>query len=225
MKSLNAFLQVLNSAEQNIKHMASDAKIVRQLTDSGRMDEAYAVSLRLAKYAERTALQARVLPVNTNRPMAFREVEEIMENNIPVDIEFTAEGWFRVCLPALLPKKEFNSRNYIRAYLYPALQRFFSEHEPVRYEDAVLIFRHVYNRDRPERQKRDHDNIEVNTVADAVALFVLADDSPAFCSHYYCSAEGNADYTQVYVVPRADFPQWLRVEALMEDSAGRKYAV
>ena len=32
MKSLNAFLQVLNSAEQNIKHMASDAKIVRQLT-------------------------------------------------------------------------------------------------------------------------------------------------------------------------------------------------
>ena len=55
MKSLNAFLQVLNSAEQNIKHMASDAKIVRQLTDSGRMDEAYAVSLRLAKYAERGA--------------------------------------------------------------------------------------------------------------------------------------------------------------------------
>ena len=95
----------------------------------------------------------------------------------------------------------------------------------MRYENAVLIFRHVYNRDRPERQKRDHDNIEVNTVADAVALFVLADDSPAFCSHYYCSAEGTADYTQVYVVPRGDFPQWLRVETLMEDSLGQTYAV
>jgi hypothetical protein len=225
MKSANAFLQTLNNAEQNIKHMTSDAKIIRQLIDAHRMDEAYAVSLRLAKYAERAALLARTLPVNTNRPCAFMDVQELMENNIPVDIGFTAEGWFYVKLPTLLPKKEFNSRSYIRAYLYPALQRFFDEHDAVRYDDAVLVFRHVYDRSRPERRMRDHDNIEVNTVSDAIALFVLADDSPAFCSHYYCSAEGSADFTQVYVVPHADFPHWLRIEALIEDSEGEKYAI
>ena len=113
------------------------------------------------------------------------------------------------------------SRSYIRAYLYPALQRYFADHEPLHYADAVLIFRHVYDRKRPERRKRDHDNIEVNTVADAIALFVLTDDGPAVCSHYYCSAAGDEDCTEVFVVPRWDFPLWLKQEEKITKNAGQ----
>lgn len=219
-----SFLQTLNAAEQKLLRLETDAKTIKRLAGSGSMDEAYAVSLRFAKNAEQLALLARNLPVNSNRPNAHADITEIVQCAVPVDVGFTAEGWFLIRMPSLLPKKEFSSRSYIRAYLYPALQRFFADREPVRYEDAVLIFRHVYDRSRPEREMRDHDNIEVNTVADAIALFVLKDDAPTCCSHYYCSQAGAADYTQVYVVPRADFPQWLRVEALLEDSMGRKYA-
>ena len=67
----------------------------------------------------------------------------------------------------------------------------------------------MYCRDRPERRRRDHDNIEVNCVADTIALFVLLDDSPSVCSHYYCSAAGDTDCTEVFVIPHADFPLWL----------------
>jgi hypothetical protein len=49
-------------------------------------------------------------------------------------------------------------------------------------------------------------------VADAIALFVLTDDGPAVCSHYYCSGAGDEDCTEVFVVPRWDFPLWLEQE-------------
>ena len=48
-----------------------------------------------------------------------------------------------------------------------------------------MIFRHVYDRNRPEREYRDHDNIELNTVVDAIAMFFLVDDTPLECRHYY----------------------------------------
>ena len=81
---------------------------------------------------------------------------------IPVEIGFTVEGWFSLRLPMLLPKKAEGSADYIRSFLYPAMREFFMEKEPVRFKDCVLIYRHVYDRFRPERQKRDHDNIEIN---------------------------------------------------------------
>lgn len=80
-----------------------------------------------------------------------------------------------------------------------------------------MIFRHVYDRQRPERLKRDHDNIEVNKVADIVAMYVLPDDKPKICSHYYCSAAASEDRTEVYVVPKYDFPMWFVEEKAMPD--------
>lgn len=53
------------------------------------------------------------------------------------------------------------------------MRRFFAGNVPVSYPDYVLIFRHVYNQNRPERAWRDHDNIEVNIVADVIALYLL----------------------------------------------------
>ena len=59
---------------------------------------------------------------------------------------------------------------------------------------------------------RDHDNIETNMVSDIVAMYVMPDDAPSVCSHYECSVMGEDDRTEVYVIPRMDFPQWLSQE-------------
>ena len=112
----------------------------------------------------------------------------------------------------LLPKKSEGSAEYVRQLLYPAMKRFFKDKEPKKYEDAVLIYRHVYTGERPERRKRDHDNIEVNMVSDIIALYVLRDDGPEICSHYYCSALGYEERTEVYVVPKSEFLLWLSSE-------------
>jgi len=108
------------------------------------------------------------------------------------------------------------SGRYEMAYAH-AMQEFFKDKPPVHYDDCVLIFRHVYDRERPERLNRDHDNIEVNIVADIVALYTMPDDGPSVCDHYYCSAAAAEDRTEIYVVPRDDFPQWLVVEETMPD--------
>ena len=221
MLPTNSVTDVLSSIEQKINRLNAETHLIRQLLDQNYLEEAYSVSLRLARYSEQTALLTRKLPVYTGKPSAYQDVEDVVCSTVPVKISITKENWFYVNLPTLLPKKEMESRSYIRAYLYPALQRYFADHEPLRYEDAVLIFRHVYDRKRPERRKRDHDNIEVNTVADAIALFVLTDDGPAVCSHYYCSAAADEDFTEVFVVPRRDFPLWLKQEEKITKNAGQ----
>ena len=110
------------------------------------------------------------------------DVETITAANVPVEIGFTAEGWFSVRIPLLLPKKERGSAEYVRSILLPALKTFFAGRPPVRFDNCVLIYRHVYAEDRPERQRRDHDNIEINMVSDCIALYVMTDDAPGLCS-------------------------------------------
>ena len=41
-----------------------------------------------------------------------------------------------------------------------------------------------------ERAYRDHDNIEVNMVTDIITLYLLPDDAPRRCAHYYCTPPG-----------------------------------
>jgi len=74
----------------------------------------------------------------------------------------------------------------------------------------------VYRYDRSERQHRDHDNIECNKITDLIAFYVMYDDSPRFCNHYYCTAVGNEDETQVFVVPQSGYLNWLLNEKMQE---------
>lgn len=179
------------------------------------MPMAYEQAIRLEETAERLVLLTRALPAYTGSTIAKLEVENTMKLCIPVEIGFTREGWFSLRIPALLPKKGNGSADYVRSFLYPAMRDFFQCKEPIRYENCVLIYRHVYSRDRPERKMRDHDNIETNMVSDTVALYVMPDDAPGVCSHYECSAMGSHDRTEVYVVPKPEFILWLSQEAQM----------
>lgn len=212
MEQNNSFQKVLYRVEKGAETMQRQIRQTRDLCERHHLQMAYEQAMRLEETAERLVLLTRVLPAYTGSGMAKLEVENIMKLCIPVDMGFTAEGWFRLCIPALLPKKGSGSADYIRSFLYPAMQEYFQGKEPVRYTDCVLVYRHVYDRDRPERRVRDHDNIETNMVSDIVAMYVMPDDAPSVCSHYECSVMGEEDHTEVYVVPRTDFPKWLLQE-------------
>lgn len=217
MRSEHPFRKGLVKVERNIRRMEGLAVTARWYWDSENPTAAYEKTLALAETAERTLLTARDLPVCTGAPKAREEVTRISRNCIPVEMGFTGNNWFCIRFPALLPKKETGSAQVVRSFLYPALGEFFQRLPPVRYRDCVLIFRHVYSRDRPERQRRDHDNIEVNMVADAVAFYTMPDDGPLVCARYYCSAAAKSDRTEVYVVPQCDFKYWLAMEAGMPE--------
>lgn len=69
----------------------------------------------------------------------------------------------------------------------------------------------------------DHDNIETKAVTDVVALYVMADDSPDVCSNYECSAVGDVERTEVYVVPEKDFTTWFLKKDTMPEEGVKLY--
>lgn len=223
MEAVSTFLQVLDKAETKFKKMQEQSRMTRQLYEAGNIAQAYEMAMKLEETSERTVLLTRVLPASTGAPHAAMDTANLIALCIPVEIGFTVEGWFGLRIPALLPKKDTGSADYIRSFLYPAMRDFFMGKEPVRFTDCVLAYRHVYDRSRPERRLRDHDNIEINMVSDIVAMYVMPDDGPKICSHYYCSAEGNEERTEVYVVPREQFPLWLTMEKTMPDKGVALY--
>lgn len=160
-----------------------------------------------------------LIPTYTGSPSAKIQVEQILQEEVPVEMGFTEQGWFVLRIPRLLPRKERGkgSAEHIRSYLYPAMKRFFQNEHPIRFDDCVLIYRHIYSRDEPERRYRDHDNIETNFVTDTIALFVMTDDAPMKCMHFHCSAAGSQERTEVYVVPEPDFIQWYEMSKTFPD--------
>ena len=81
-------------------------------------------ALEFERLSERLTLTARTVPVATGRPSAFQDVELIMEQEIPVQMGFTEQGWFQLRIPLLLPQKGKGGAEYVRGFLYPAMMRF-----------------------------------------------------------------------------------------------------
>ena len=206
------FLVQVDDAIRGAEKLLKKLNAVKADYAEMRIKEALEKSVTAAKLSEAVTLRTRSLPAHTGHPKAEAMVREAIAEAVPVEIGFTDQGWLKIEMPILLPRKEKSSRSYIRGFLYPALERFAFSREKIRYRNCVMIFRHVYDRNRPEREYRDHDNIELNTVVDAIAMFFLVDDTPLECRHYYCSAAGNVEKTEVYIVPRADFQNWLDME-------------
>ena len=209
MAEKSYFRSQLDSAIQETEKLL---KALHGIAESRDLETALELSVTAAKISEGVALKTRALPAHTCHPRAERAAQEAISESVPVEIRLTEEGWFYLCMPILLPRKEKSPRNYLRGFLYPALASFAWERLPIRYRDCVMIFRHTYDRNRPEREYRDHDNIELNTVVDAVAMFFLVDDTPFECRHYYCSVVGDEESTEVFIVPRNAFGAWLSQE-------------
>lgn len=210
----NTFLKTLDKADKRIREIEEQSSYVRYHYENGDMKEAYESALKMEEISERTVLLTRSLPAYTGNPKADIEVENLIKLCIPIEIGFTGEDWFSLRIPALLPKKEEGSADYIRTSVYLAMREFFKNKKPVRFENSVMVFRHIYSKDRPERRMRDHDNIEVNMISDIVAMYVMPDDGANTCSHYYCSAESDEERTEVYVVPINEFDMWFIREKL-----------
>lgn len=223
MEIRNTFRNRFERLKDKEKTLRARIATLEYYFDHGDRDSRFMQALLVEECVEQLMLIARSLPAYTGVPTAADQVAAIIKKEIPVEVGFTVEGWFSLRIPMLLPKKNAGSADYIRSFLYPAMRDFFDGKPPVRYRDAVLIYRHVYDKERPERQMRDHDNLEINMVSDIVAMYVLPDDGPSVCSHYYCSAAAEQERTEVYVVPQREFLLWLTDEPKMPDGGVKLY--
>ena len=220
---MDKFQETLNRIQYELPKMKEDTLFIKHYYNSGNEEQAYAYCFHLAEMAEKVVLLVRELPVYTGNPNATDDMEKNIEKSVPVEIGFTKEGWFSLRIPKLLPRKGFGSVDYIRGILWPALRRFFEGKPTVRYENCTLIYRHVYGPQYNKRYMRDHDNIETYMISDMVALFVLKDDCPYLCNNYDCTAEGEGERTEVYVVPQSEFLEWLNQEKTMPKEGVKLY--
>lgn len=154
MKTRSTFQKALDKIDAKIQELHEQAFSVRRFYQEGNIKQTYESALRLEEVSEKTVLLTRALPAYTGNPKARLETENLIKLSIPIEIGFTEEGWFSLRIPALLPKKDAGSADYIRSSLYLAMREFFLDSQPVRYNDCVLIYRHIYARDRPERNDR-----------------------------------------------------------------------
>lgn len=211
------FSKTLTSILQGYYKLGKEIERTRMLLKSWDPEAAYSYALHIHEEAEKLTLNARRLPCYLGMREAEERVRSEMEKIVPVEIGYTEEGWFCIRMFSLLPRKEHGNVNYIRQCLYYEMRKFFEGRIRGFQKNCVLIYRHVYHNGFPERQMRDHDNIEINMVTDIVATYVLCDDGPSVCRHYYCSAKGQEDRCEVYVVPQTDFEKWLEAEKKMPD--------
>lgn len=218
-----SFENVLAKVRRREKAVRWELERTEKALTNGGEDALYDAAFCLAAEAEKLTLLTRDLPAHTGNLKAAFDLNDMLIDSCGVEVGFTTEGWVCVQMPALLPRKERGDTAYIRTLLYPPLHRFFLTNALFKLDRCVIIFRHVYHRDRPEREYRDHDNIELNVVVDTLASYTMKDDSPMRCRHYYCSAAGDGDRTEVYVVPADDFPRWLKYEKTLGEKAAPLY--
>lgn len=96
------------------------------------------------------------------------------------------------------------------------MSNFFTGKQVEKFKDCMLVYLHTYDVNRPKREWRDHDNVEVNAVTDIVALFVMLDDSPHICEHYYASKSGTENRTEVFVLPKRDLEKFRKQKGLYD---------
>ena len=177
---------------------------------------AYDCSLETERIAERLIFQLRNLATYSGDKETCEAVVRNIRETALVEVGYTEEGWFRLSIPALLPRKEKGNPEYVRSLIYPAMSDFFTGKQIEKFNDCTLVYLHTYDVNRPKREWRDHDNVEVNAVTDIVALFVMLDDSPHICEHYYASKSGMENRTEVFVLPKRDLEKFRTQKGLYD---------
>lgn len=109
MKAETTYMKTLGKVEAKLSRMKEQAAAVRWFYENGNLPESYNRALRLEELSEQAVLLTRVLPAYTGAAGATAQTDAIISDTIPVEVGFTAEGWFSVRIPALLPKKASGS--------------------------------------------------------------------------------------------------------------------
>ena len=179
-------------------------------TDVERYGENYAdLSMNAALRAERIACQLRNLVYQT----APKERETYMKkaaNAQGIDIRQEA-NYTAISLPGLLPKRKQHINS---AFLYEplnyALQDYLASHSLPLYQECVVCFSQVYDRNGPFQRVRDYDNLEFKQLLDTIASYIMVDDYGLFCDSYHTTEMGERDYTVIYIMGKSYFPKWLQ---------------
>lgn len=112
-------------------------------------------------------------------------------------------------LPLLIPKRKASQHT---TYYCEKLDRMLKGKvipECLKSKKVAIIFLHCYEKRHAEWAKRDHDNLEIKWIIDALNNHFFVDDGPFRTSLYNHTTVDSHDHTVVYIMPILDFPDFL----------------
>ena len=120
------------------------------------------------------------------------------------------DGILEITLPCLLPKKsKKHSCEYLTDPIYYTLSKYAQTHTLPKFRHCVVCFSHIYSRELSPNRVRDYDNLELKQLLDAIATFVMEDDTGLLCDAYNTTDIGDSDCTRVSVMDKERFQGWL----------------
>ncbi len=204
--------QIIN---KRIEGIASDIeKLLRTLramenTDISQYPENYEMlSTDAALRGELITCRLRhLIYVSTN----VKKTDYLASAGVVQGIEIQCEdGILEITLPCLLPKrKQRKSTEFLIDPLYFTLSSYADNHSLPHFEECVVCFSHVYDRELSSRRIRDYDNLELKQILDVVSTFVMVDDTGLLCDAYNTTELGESDCTRITVMEKERFTEWL----------------
>lgn len=201
--------------EKKLEKICKLFQKIGQYNQLGSLPLVQQEDLKLIKAAQDFAMYTRLLPANTADLKFNRTKAEIYKETFKIKVEITPEGWVKVTMPPLLSVRTYLSPWFLREPLNFALEEFFfnfqDEHDGriFRIQRAIIIYKHRYNRNYPERRFRDLDNIELNAIKDSIAMFTMPDDNAKCCHIFSCMEPADDDFTEIFVIPQMDYGAWI----------------
>lgn len=202
--------RLIDRCMTELKEVQQKLAELKQIDPMEQFDAYKEAVLAISLKVEAAAIKTRGLVVESTYYNKREYYKSIARNH---GITITSEhGWIKIVMPFLLPSKRLGKHNcdFLIDPLEYTLSAFMKEF-PLKYEDGLLVFRYVYTKEFPERAIRDHDNIEAKKVIDVIANHLLIDDSGRYCSHFYTSAEGKKEATEIYVMDKKRLKYWLEM--------------
>lgn len=118
------------------------------------------------------------------------------------------DGILEVTLPMILPTKAKAKAEFLFEPLFFAMENFSKNESLFIKEKVMMCIEFIYDRSNKNSPRGDHDNKEVKQVIDAIANFVVPDDSDDYLSLCQISTEGEYNHTKVYVMPESHFAEF-----------------
>jgi len=101
------------------------------------------------------------------------------------------DGIYELTLPGLMPKRKARQgTEYIIDPLMYALEQFAKTHTIRRFPHTTVCFALVYDWDLPQRRVRDYDNLELKSILDAAAAYLMVSDAGLLCDTYHTTELG-----------------------------------
>ena len=140
-----------------------------------------------------------------------KKSEYLASAGVVQGIEIKCEdGILEITLPSLLPKRrQRKSTEFLIDPLYFTLSSYADNHKLPSFEQCVVCFSHVYDKECSLRRIRDYDNLELKQILDVVSTFVMMDDTGLLCDAYNTTELGESDCTRITVMEKERFAEWL----------------